>query len=83
MNPHFPLTVPVENGGNRPQISLIDSITTLGCVGKTEDILLDVRGEIEEIHDLGYPSTGYIAETGEVCIVLNLASTNQVFEANR
>jgi len=73
----------VEHGGNRPQISLIDSITAFGCVGKTEDILLDIRGEIEKIHDLCHPSTGYIAEAGKICIVLNLASTNQVLEANR
>ena len=83
LDPHFPLTVPVEYGGNRPQISLIDPITAVGCVGKAKDILLDVRSEIEEIHDLGYPGAGYIAETGKICIVLNLASSDQILKANR
>jgi hypothetical protein len=73
----------VEYGGNRPQISLIDPITAVGCVGKAKDILLDVRSEIEEIHDLGYPGAGYIAETGKICIVLNLASSDQILKANR
>ncbi len=83
LDPHFPLTVPVDYGGNRPQISLIDSITAVGCVGKAKDVLLDIRSEIEEIHELGYPGPGYIAEAGKICIVLNLASSNQILEANR
>ena len=83
LDPHLPLAVPVEHGGNRPQIPFTDSITAIGCVGKAKDILLDVRSEVEKIHELGYPSAGYIAETGKICIVLNLASSNQILEANR
>ena len=83
LGPHLPLPVPVGNGDDRPQVFFQDGVSPLHCIRKEEDILLDVRGKVEQVHDLGDARTGDIAQAGEVRIVLDIAPLDQFLKADR
>lgn len=82
MGPHLPLPAPVGNGGDRPHVFFQDRVSALRCIRKEEDILLDVRGEVEQIHDLCDARTGYETQAGEVRIILDIPSLDQFFKAD-
>ena len=83
LGPHLPLPAPVGNSGDRPHVSFQNRVSALHCIRKKEDILLDVRSEVEQIHDLGDACTGYVAQAGEVRIVLYIPSLDQSLKADR
>jgi hypothetical protein len=48
---HAPLLVPIDPADNGPQVSLVEALQ----VWKEKDLLLNIRSEVEQLHDLGHP----------------------------
>ena len=71
------------DSGDRPHVFFQNRVSALHCIRKKEDILLNVRSEVEQVHDLGDARTGYIAQAGKVRIVLDIPSLDQFFKADR
>jgi hypothetical protein len=54
------LFLPIHLGGNRPQGSLVE----VRSGRKKQDLLLNVWGQIEQLHDLGHARPGHPAKAG-------------------
>lgn len=67
--PHLPLLAPVKDSGNRSDVDFADGVATAFSARQEEDFFLDVRGEIEEVHDLSNAGAGDVAEAGDVGVV--------------
>ena len=55
--PHPPLLPPIRYEGDRPELKLPNRVSAGFDRRKEEDSLLDVGGEVEEVHDLRQPRT--------------------------
>ena len=56
--PHHSLPLPVDLGNEGAQMSFSDWVFAFSDLGQKENILLDVGGEMKEVHDLGNTSLG-------------------------
>src|SRR5690606_32301145 len=64
--PESALLSPVRLGGDGPNMVLADRITALGGARQEQDRLLDVRRELQQVHDLRHPGAGHVAQTRQV-----------------
>ena len=80
--PHLPLLPPIENGRDGPDHDLTDGSSAALRAGQEEDILMDVRGQFEQVHDLRDSGTGDVTEPGDLGLVGNLPRLDQPVEAD-
>ena len=67
--PHPSLPPPVHLRCARPQVAFRDRVAPALGPRQTEDLLLDIGGEVEQVHDLGDASAGDVTEAGEFGLV--------------
>ena len=60
-----PLFVPVDPADNGSQVSLVEALNER----QKKDLFLNVRGEMEQLHDLCHTGSRYPAEAGQVRII--------------
>ena len=71
-----PLLVPVDPADNGPQVSLVE-----GLEGpQKQDLFLDVRRKMKQLHDLGDAGARYPAAAGQLGIVGNGLLSQQSFK---
>jgi len=80
--PHPPLLAPVKDSGDRPNHVLEDRIATVVGAGQEENLLLDVGGDLKQVHDLGHTRAADVAEPGNLGLVGDLSSLDQAVEAD-
>src|SRR6266404_5607792 len=54
-----------------------------GLGTRKQYLLLDVRSEVQQIHDLRHPGACDVAQSGEVGVVSNLAAIHHVLKLDR
>src|ERR1019366_5383073 len=72
---HVPLLLPIDSADNGPQVSFVEALH----VWQKKDLLLDIRSEIEQLHNLGHSGSRHPAEAGELGIVPKLFGPQQTF----
>lgn len=68
------LPLPERLGNQRSDAALTDRIRSFSCAGWAEHLLLYVRGEKQEVHDLSYPSQGNPRESVNIVVVTDSAT---------
>ena len=71
--------MPVDATDNAPQVSLIETVDWR----EKKDLFLNVRREIEQLHDLRHAGSRDVAVPGQVRIIPNLAFAQQSFKPDR
>src|ERR1700722_1632266 len=70
---HTPLLPPVDGANDAPQVSLVEAPD-----GRhKEDLFLNVRREIEQLHDLSHAGSRHPAPAGQFRIIPNLFLSQQ------
>ena len=73
-----PLVVPVNPADERPQASLVEALNG----GQKKDPFLNIRSQIEQLHDLGHAGARHPAETGQFRIIRNRFRQQQPLKAD-
>ncbi len=76
--PQAPLLAPVEGCGDRLQPGQVNRVAAVLGRRQEQDLLLDVRGQMEQVHDLGYPRPGHVAQLGQLAVVRDATSLDRV-----
>ena len=71
--PHPALFLPIKHGSNGPDPAFADGVAALGCTWKMQNLFLDVRCQLQQVHDLGHASPADMAKACEVCLVGDFA----------
>jgi len=75
---HGSLLVPVDAADNGPQVSLVETLS----FGKEKDLLLNIRSEIQELHDLRDTGPRNPAESGQLGIIPKLFRSQHPIKPN-
>src|SRR3954464_5393132 len=67
LSKHAPLLIPVDPADNAPQVSFVETLDAR----QEKNLLLDVRSEMQQLHDLCHAGSRHPAETGQFRIVAN------------
>ena len=67
--PHPPLLAPIKRLGDWSHICFLDCIPAVLGRRQEEDLLLEIRGQIQECHDLGHSCRGNSSKVGEFRLV--------------
>src|ERR1039458_3040396 len=71
-----PLLVPVDPADDAPQVSLIEALDEW----QKQDLLLKVRSQIEQFHDLCHTGPCHPAEAGQFRIIANRSIPQQLLK---
>lgn len=55
LSPHLPLLLPVKHPGDGAQVVLADGVAAARGLGQEQKFFLNVRGEVQEVHNLHHP----------------------------
>lgn len=67
--PLHALLLPLQFGSDAPQISLDDGVASPRYPRQEEYLLLYVRCQMQEVHDLGHASAGHVTHSGNFSVV--------------
>jgi hypothetical protein len=67
--PRTPLPRPAQLSCDRPQVTLGDRRLTAGYFGEKQNRFLDVRGQVQQVHDLGHPGRGHLSDAGDLGLI--------------
>lgn len=81
--PHPPLHAPFQARRDPPHLPFLDRVPSFHRGLQEQDRLLDVRGKIQQVHDLRGPGPRDVTEPGDVGVVLDVTLLEEIFEANR
>jgi len=81
--PRGSLMLPVRLSSDRAEVVFRDGVPAILGAGEEQEGLLDVGGEMEEVHDLAHPGTGDLAPPGEGSVVSSLATPEEALEVDR
>lgn len=70
---HLPLHSPVERRRNRPELPFRERIAASFDGRQEQDFLLQVRREVQQIHDLRQPSASNMADPRQLRLVRHQA----------
>ena len=80
--PQSPLLSPVDDRSDRSKVALSDRVTAVLDTRQIKDRFLYVRGEVEEVHDLGHTRTSDVTQSGDLGVVQDLSVADQLIEAD-
>jgi len=81
-SPKAPLLIPGQGAGDRLQLGQPNRVATPAGWGQEQDLLLDIRGQNEQVHDLSNASSAHAAELGQLAVVGDTAGAYEVFHAD-
>jgi len=81
--PHLHLPVQVRLGHDAWELAFGDGVSAFDCSWQEEDLLLNLRGQVQQIHDLADARPADVAEPGEVRVAPNRALAQERIEADR
>lgn len=81
--PEPPLLPPVENHSYRPDRMLADRVAAALDEWQVQECLLNVWGQVEQVHDLRDACPGDMAQSGELSVIGHGAVAEQTIEPNR
>jgi len=64
--PEPPLFSPIGQGGNGAKVSLLDRFLATLDPRQEQNFLLDIWGQVQQIHDLRHPRSADVAEAGKL-----------------
>jgi hypothetical protein len=77
-----PLLVPVDPADDGPEVSLVEALAVVQRNGRQKkDLFLNVRSQIEQLHDLGDPGSRHPAEARQFRIIPNRLLAQQPVKA--
>ncbi len=68
-NPRTPLPRSTQLSCDRPQVTFGDRWLTAGHLGQKQNRLLDVRGQVQQVHDLGHPGRGHLPDASDLGLI--------------
>src|ERR1017187_2076441 len=71
-----PLLVPVDAADDGPQVSLIEALDEW----QEEDLFLNLRSQVEQLHDLCHTGPRHSAEAGQFRIIANRSIPQQLLK---
>jgi len=80
--PHQQLHPPVRFHCNRELMSLADGIAALHRQRQEQDRLLDIRSQVQQVHDLGNAGAGDVAEADDLGLVAHLAALKHALQTH-
>jgi len=80
--PGTTLFPPFGFGGDGANLPLLDRVSACFDRRQEQDLLLNVKGEIQEVHDLRHPRPRDVAQPRQVGVVAHLALRQQPLETN-
>ena len=81
--PESPLLAPVRFGGDGADHDLADRVAALGRARQEQNRLLNLRSELQQIHDLRDAGATHVAHAGQVGLVGDLARLDEPVEPKR
>ncbi len=83
LTPQTALLAPIHHGGDGHQIGQDDRIAAALGRRQKQQRFLEVRGQIQQVHDLAHPRPRHMTQRRQRAIIADLTRPNQAIESQR